>query len=59
MLVLGSEHIESLIMDGGKYIIIKGGYKADYLAKGDLPTVLKGVITIGTGSMEVDGLTVR
>jgi len=59
MLVLGSEHIENLTMDGGKYITVKGGYKADYLGKGDLPTVLKGVLTIGTGSLTVDGVTIR
>jgi len=59
MLVLGSEHIENLTMDGGKNITVKGGYKADYLGKGDLPTVLKGVLTIGTGSLTVDGVTIR
>lgn len=59
ILVLDTELTESLNMNSGKAITLKGGYKADYSGKSGLQTVLKGVLTIGTGSLIVEGITIK
>lgn len=59
ILALDTEFIENLTMNGGKAIILKGGYKADYSGKSGLPSYLKGVLTIGTGSLTVEGVTIH
>ena len=46
-------------MKNGKAITLKGGYKADYSGKSGQPTMLKGSLTIGTGSLSVEGLVVK
>lgn len=59
ILALDTELTESLNMDSGKLITLIGGYRADYSGKSGLPTVLKGVLTIGSGSLTVEGLVVK
>lgn len=59
ILALDTELIENLNMNSNKLITLIGGYKADYSGKSGLPTVLKGVLTIGTGSLTVEGLVVK
>ena len=56
---LDTELVENLNLSRGINIILKGGYKADYTGLSGNPTVLKGTLTIGTGSLIVDGLAVR
>lgn len=50
---------EGFNMGSPKSITLKCGYKADYLGKSGLPTVLKGLLTIATGSLTVEGLVVK
>jgi len=57
--VLDTELIESLYMNSDKDISLVGGYKADYSGKSGLPTILKGILTIGNGSLVVEGLVVK
>ncbi len=59
ILALDTELAESLNMNSGKAITLIGGHKADYSGKSGLPTVLKGLLTIGTGSLTVEGLVVK
>lgn len=59
LLVLDTELAENLNMNSGKAITLKGGYKADYSGKSGLPSVLKGILTIGTGSLTVEGLALK
>jgi len=59
ILALDTEFIENLFMNGGKAIVLKGGYKADYSGKSGLPSYLKGVLTIGTGSLTVEGVAIH
>jgi len=59
ILALDTEFIENLTMNSGKVIILKGGYKADYSGKSGLLSYLKGVLTIGTGSLTVEGVAIR
>ena len=59
ILALDTELTENLYLNSGKSIVLKGGYRADYSGKSGLPTVLKGVLTIGKGSLTVEGLVVR
>lgn len=48
---------ESLTVN--KQLILKGGYTADYRGRSGNQTVLKGALTIGTGSLIVDALAVN
>jgi hypothetical protein len=48
---------ESLTVN--KLLNIIGGYKAVYSGRTGNPTVLQGILTIGTGSLAVDGLAVK
>ena len=48
---------ESLTVN--KQLVIHGGYNATYIGRTGNPTVLKGTLTIGTGSLVVDGVAVR
>lgn len=50
---------EGFIMGSPKSITLKCGYKTDYLGKSGLPTVLKGLLTISSGSLTVEGLVVE
>ncbi|NVN90527.1 MAG: C10 family peptidase [Desulfuromonadales bacterium] len=59
IMVLDTELIENLIMDKGKTITLVGGYKADYGSRSGLLSTLKGVLTIATGELMVDGLVIR
>ena len=59
IMALDTELMESFTLSRGIGIILKGGYKADYSGKSGNPTVLKGTLTIGAGSLIVDGLAVR
>lgn len=45
-------------LDQGKSITLKGGYRNDYSGKSGLPSTLKGVLTISTGSLTVESLVV-
>ena len=59
ILTLDTELAESLTLDRGISVKLMGGYKAEYLSRSVTPTVLKGKLTIGTGSLIVDGVAVR
>jgi hypothetical protein len=59
ILLLDTELVEDLTMNRGFAIALLGGYQADYLGRSGLPTQLKGVVTIGTGSLKVEGLVVK
>jgi hypothetical protein len=48
---------ESLTVN--KLLNIIGGYKSVYSGRTGNPTVLQGILTIGTGSLAVDGLAVK
>jgi len=43
----------------GKNISLIGGYSADYKSRSGLPSVLKGKLTIRSGSLRVDSVNVR
>lgn len=45
-------------LDRGKSITLKGGYRNDYSGKSGLPSILRGVLTISTGSLTVESLVV-
>jgi hypothetical protein len=50
---------EVLNMAAGTSIILEGGYKADFSGKSGTPTILKGPLTVGTGSLTVEGITIK
>jgi hypothetical protein len=43
----------------GKTVTIKGGYCADYSGRSGLPTYLKGPLYISSGTLTVEGLSIR
>jgi len=45
-------------MNGGKAIVLKGGYQADYLTRTGYTTI-KGKLTIKNGSLRVDRVKVQ
>jgi hypothetical protein len=59
ILALDAELPEDLAMGSGKEIVLIGGYNTAFNARTGNPTILKGLLTIGTGSLTVDGLAVR
>lgn len=59
ILALDTEFIENLNMNSLKNIILKGGYTGNYQTKSGMPTELKGVLTIGSGSLTVENLTIK
>ena len=59
ILLLDTELLENLTMNRGIAILLKGGYRADYLGRSGQPTVVKSFVTIGSGSLTVDGLGVK
>lgn len=54
-----TEFSENLVMNKAVPIIFKGGYPADYSCMGTTSTLLRGSLTIASGSLTVDGLTIR
>jgi hypothetical protein len=56
---LATELVESLTMNLGTNLLMTGGYKADYNGPSGNPTTLKGMLTIGNGSLTVEGLAIR
>jgi hypothetical protein len=59
ILALDAELPEDLAVGSGKDIILIGGYNTAFNARTGNPTILKGLLTIGAGSLTVDGLAVR
>jgi hypothetical protein len=59
ILALDAELPEDLAVGSGKEIILIGGYNTAFNARSGNPTILKGLLTIGNGSLTVDGLAVR
>ena len=57
--MLATELTESLVLNRGIGIVLKGGYKADYSGPSGNPTTLKGIVTIGLGSLSVEGLVIK
>jgi hypothetical protein len=57
ILTLDTLLIESLTVN--KQLKIIGGYNATYTGRTGNPTLLQGLLTIGTGSLIVDGFAVR
>jgi hypothetical protein len=50
--------VENWTLSGGKNIVLKGGYQADYQARTGF-TTLNGKLVIQNGSLRVDGVKVR
>jgi len=46
-------------LDRGKSITLKGGYRNDYSGRSGLPSTLRGVLSISTGSLTLENLVVR
>jgi hypothetical protein len=46
-------------MGNGKDIILIGGYDAAFSGRTGNPAILAGLLTIGAGSLTVDGLAVK
>ena len=59
ILALDTEFVENLNLNTDKRIVLKGGYKVDYSGKSGNPSILKGILTVGKGSMTMEGVTVR
>jgi hypothetical protein len=59
ILALDAELTENLSIGSGKQINLVGGYNAAFNGRTGNPTMLKGILTIATGSLTVDGLAVR
>ncbi len=59
ILVLDAEMPDAgFTLDRGKSITLKGGYRNDYSGRSGLPSRLKGVLTVSTGSLTVESLVV-
>jgi hypothetical protein len=56
--LLETEFIENLEIKG-KDVILLGGNSADYKTRNGQPTVLKGTLTIKSGSLRANGIVVR
>ena len=56
--VLDVKLVESLNMNGGKKIVLKGGYNQDYQTRSGLPTTLQGTLSISSGKLTADRLAV-
>lgn len=50
---------ESLMINRGSNIILKGGYKAGFLEKSGSPTLLKSPLRISSGKLTVEGIRVK
>jgi hypothetical protein len=59
ILALDAELDEDLAMGSGKDIILIGGHNSAFNGRTGNPTILKGLLTIGNGSLTVDGLAIR
>lgn len=59
VLLLGTDLLESLIVNRGITITLRGGYYADFSGRSGLPTELKGKLIIRTGRVTADRLTVK
>jgi hypothetical protein len=46
-------------MGSGKDIILIGGYDNAFSVRSGNPTILAGLLTVGAGSLTVDGLAVK
>jgi hypothetical protein len=53
-----TEFIESLSCNGTKNVTLKGGYKGNYSSNSDGYTTLKGVLTVGKGSLAAERLII-
>lgn len=56
---LDAELVEGLAMNSGKNIVLIGGYNSSYSGRTGIPTRLKGILTVGTGKLTVNGLVVK
>jgi len=59
IMLLDGELPESLNMNLGKSITLKGGYNTDYKTKSGNSTVLKGSLKISAGSLKVENVVVK
>jgi len=59
ILLLDTELTESVTMNLGKTITLKGGFNAAYTGRTLLPTVLKGTLKIPGGRLAADRLVIR
>jgi DNA-binding beta-propeller fold protein YncE len=55
------EHLflENLGLTLGKKVTIKGGYNLTYTSQGSSHSTIKGILTVGTGSLTVDRLAIQ
>jgi WD40 repeat protein len=58
MAVSGQHTVNTLLLDQGKSVILKGGYDALFAVIG-LPSVLQGTVDIRSGSLRVDGVKMK
>lgn len=59
ILALDAELVESLDMQRGTEIVLMGGYTTAYDGRTGLPTRLRGLLTVGSGQLTVDGLALK
>jgi len=60
ILVLDTEMPDAgFTLNHGKVITLKGGYRNDYSGRSGLPSTLRGVLSISTGSLTLENLVVR
>ncbi|NVN90186.1 MAG: hypothetical protein HXX11_06240 [Desulfuromonadales bacterium] len=59
ILTLDAELLESLDMRSGAEIVLMGGYNTTYNGRTGIPTRLKGLLTVGSGKLTVDGLAIK
>jgi hypothetical protein len=51
--------LESLILNLGKNIVLKGGYSQDYMRRSGMPTTLAGTLAISSGKLTVDRIVIK
>jgi len=60
ILALDSDMMDAgIILNQSKIITIRGGYKADYSGRSDLPTLLNGPLNVTKGKLSVDRLVIK
>ncbi len=59
ILLLGADFPESLIMDKGFTILLKGGYNADFSGQSGNPTTIQSPLTVKAGALKVNGIRVK
>jgi len=58
IMALDTELVENLNLNQNKSITLKGGYKADYSGKSGLQTILKGVLTVTNGKINLEDIVI-